>query len=171
MSDYLTRGYPHLLKLSVRGKETKVAWDAQSEAKLPGYTKLFPGTGRGTFGIDLTPAAGGECARRARRAAQKLYELLPRTKFLVFLRNGADLYYSSSYCRNASDFDRLVDNWWTNLHGALCPVFLVREWLRVFPSDRFLFVSAEAFTRAPEEHVHDVLRFLGWHPHRCADDS
>ena len=99
MSEYLISSVPGL-RFSSRGKETKVNWESQSDALLPGYLRLFPGTGTGTgtFGVDLTPSSGGECARRARMAAQQLRRLLPKTKFLVFVRNAADLMFSASYC-------------------------------------------------------------------------
>lgn len=149
------------LRLSTRGKETKVDWE---RAVPEGYVSLFPGTEpAGPFGIDLTPAAGGECAVSGARAAQRLQTLFPQTKLLVFLRNPADLLYSCSYCLDAERFDQVVQRSWHNLHAALCPIMLIRAWLAVFSLDRFLFISAERFAAHPSEHVRDVLSFLGWH--------
>lgn len=133
-------------------------------ASVEDYVKQYTGTGpnASVYGVDLSPGLG---ACEPDIGAETLRRWLPRTKFLVFLREPVSYLYSHSYCRKASAFDWYVRSSRSSLPLAeLCPVLKVWAWFERFAPERFLFLSTERLAREPLAHVLDVHDFLGLPP-------
>jgi hypothetical protein len=126
-------------------------------------------------------------------AAERVLELVPDVKLIVMLRNPVERAYSHyqhRLTRNreqrsfeevcATDKETLKDGW-DNLptgdyirlghsHYSYLPRGFyyeqLRNWLAVFPKDRFLIIKAEDFFAETQEGYDDVLAFLDLPEHR-----
>ena len=126
-------------------------------------------------------------------AAERVLELVPDVKLIVMLRNPVERAYSHyqhRLTRNreqrsfeevcATDKETLKDGW-DNLptgdyirlghshYSYLSRGFYyeqLRNWLAVFPKDRFLIIKAEDFFAETQEGYDDVLAFLDLPEHR-----
>ena len=161
-----------LFYASSGGKESEYFDTRNKLTQLTEYLQLFPRPANSTrFALDLTPGIG-RCQAHSAATAANVRRLLPNMKFLVFIRDPADWLLSFSYCSTnrafAQWFNRLQRGSCYQIEGVLqglpegvCPFYQIEEWMHHFPPSRFLFISFESFVQYPEEHILDVLEFLG----------
>ena len=124
---------------------------------------------------------------------QRAFDLTPGVQLIVMLRNPVDRAYSHyqhrfSRGREVRTFEEVVKadkeklkNGWDNmptgdykslghLHYSYLPrgiyVDQIKNWMAVFPEERFLFISAEDFFSDAQTIFDEVLAFLGLPEHR-----
>ena len=157
-----------LLTNSLRGKEPMYFSNPKKPCEsIDAYTRLWPDTGpaHGKYGYELTPGYG-RCSGHGAGVAANIAKHLPRTKFLVFIRDATSLMFSlATSCRSGEAFDKEARNAARGIfqgdEQALCPLLTIKAYLRYFPIDRFLFISSERFQHHTAATALDVVEFLG----------
>lgn len=172
---------------STKGKEPKYLFNLEipqthGAEPLRNYLRLWPNTGRasGRYGVDMSPDTGGRCASNgiydqrvlehqssgitASTIAQLTRRIMPSIKLLVIVRHPAEYAYSISKCTSAPAFNAAVIRHVQTQHqlpGLYCSHSMVEQWTRRFPIRNFLFFLSERMRVKPEDHLLDLLDFLG----------
>lgn len=123
--------------------------------------------------------------------AQEVYDSFPKVKAIALLRNPIDRAISQYYhwvrlgwenrtleeAINA-DIQLIKQNpeipitkkiSWKNYLPRGIYIELIREWLKVFPSEQLLFIKSEDFYADPQNKLNLVLDYLGLPPYEISD--
>ena len=149
------------------------------EASYLMYAQSFNGTGLidNHLGIDITPGYGGTpegCFNgiTGQIIATRIHTALPNMKFIVLVRDIADLLYSVSYCQTPGLFDKMARQMYRNGKFHLDSRILnfittTKRFMSMFGADRFLFILSSRMKCRSIEVLLDISEFLGI----CPDNS